>query len=147
MTSWPAPEGRTTFQAFGADESTELSLPAALSPEPAAVDSDVVAAEAADASESELVLSAAELESPLPVEAASSDAVDAAAFYFPFHLAYLGLHERGRLQAGETVLVHAAAGGVGSAAVQLAVAAGARVIRRSRRGGAAAGGRARVGQA
>jgi NADPH2:quinone reductase len=53
---------------------------------------------------------------------------DAAAFLFPFHLAWLGLHERGRLQAGETVLVHAAAGGVGSAAVQLAVAAGARVI-------------------
>ncbi len=55
-------------------------------------------------------------------------AQEAAAFYFPFHLAYLGLHERGRLQEGETVLVHAAAGGVGSAAVQLAVAAGARVI-------------------
>ncbi|HEY1466361.1 MAG TPA: NADPH:quinone oxidoreductase family protein [Acidimicrobiales bacterium] len=54
--------------------------------------------------------------------------IEAAAFYYPFHLAYLGLHERGRLQAGETVLVHAAAGGVGSAAVQLAVAAGARVI-------------------
>jgi NADPH:quinone reductase-like Zn-dependent oxidoreductase len=54
--------------------------------------------------------------------------VEAAAFFFPFHLAYLGLHERGRLAAGETVLVHAAAGGVGSAAVQLAVAAGARVI-------------------
>jgi NADPH:quinone reductase len=53
---------------------------------------------------------------------------EAAAFYFPFHLAYLGLHERGRLEAGETVLVHAAAGGVGSAAVQLAVAAGAQVI-------------------
>jgi NADPH2:quinone reductase len=59
---------------------------------------------------------------------AELDDVAAAAFYFPFHLAYLGLHERGRLQAGETVLVHAAAGGVGSAAVQLAVAAGARVI-------------------
>jgi NADPH:quinone reductase-like Zn-dependent oxidoreductase len=54
--------------------------------------------------------------------------VDAAAFFYPFHLAHLGLHERGRLAAGETVLVHAAAGGVGSAAVQLAVAAGARVI-------------------
>ncbi|MEX2256247.1 MAG: NADPH:quinone oxidoreductase family protein [Acidimicrobiia bacterium] len=53
---------------------------------------------------------------------------EAAALFFPFHLAYLGLHERGRLQPGETVLVHAAAGGVGSAAVQLAVAAGARVI-------------------
>jgi len=54
--------------------------------------------------------------------------VEAAAFFYPFHLAHLGLHERGRLQPGETVVVHAAAGGVGSAAVQLAVAAGARVI-------------------
>ena len=54
--------------------------------------------------------------------------VDAAAFYYPFHLSYLGLHERGGLKAGETVLIHAAAGGVGSAAVQLAKAAGARVI-------------------
>jgi NADPH2:quinone reductase len=53
---------------------------------------------------------------------------EAAALYFPFHLAHLGLHERARLRAGETVLVHAAAGGVGSAALQLAVAAGARVI-------------------
>jgi len=56
------------------------------------------------------------------------DDVEAAAFFYPFHLAHLGLHERGRLTAGETVLIHAAAGGVGSAAVQLAVAAGARVI-------------------
>jgi NADPH:quinone reductase len=56
------------------------------------------------------------------------DDTAAAAFYFPFHLAYLGLHERGKLQAGETALIHAAAGGVGSAAVQLAKAAGARVI-------------------
>jgi NADPH2:quinone reductase len=56
------------------------------------------------------------------------DDVEAAAFFYPFHLAHLGLHERGRLRAGETVLVHAAAGGVGSAAVQLAVAAGARVV-------------------
>ncbi|MFA5883625.1 MAG: NADPH:quinone oxidoreductase family protein [Acidimicrobiia bacterium] len=58
----------------------------------------------------------------------SLDDAGAAAFYFPFHLAFLGLHERGGLAAGETVLVHAAAGGVGSAAVQLARAAGARVI-------------------
>ncbi|HET6811046.1 MAG TPA: NADPH:quinone oxidoreductase family protein [Acidimicrobiales bacterium] len=54
--------------------------------------------------------------------------LDAAAFFFPFHLSHLGLFERGRLREGETVLVHAAAGGVGSAAVQLAGAAGARVI-------------------
>ena len=53
---------------------------------------------------------------------------DAAALYFPFHLAWLGLHERAELAAGESVLVHAAAGGAGSAAVQLAVDAGARVL-------------------
>jgi NADPH2:quinone reductase len=58
----------------------------------------------------------------------SLDDVHAAAFYFPFHLAWLGLHERGGLKAGETVLIHAGAGGVGSAAIQLAVAAGARVF-------------------
>ena len=52
----------------------------------------------------------------------------AAAVYFPFHLSWLALHERARIQAGETVLIHAAAGGVGSAAVQVASAAGARVI-------------------
>lgn len=59
---------------------------------------------------------------------AALDNVHAAAFFFPFHLGSLGLFERGRLQAGQTVLVHAAAGGIGSAAVQLAAAAGARVI-------------------
>jgi NADPH2:quinone reductase len=59
---------------------------------------------------------------------AELDDTDAAAFFYPFHLAYLGLHERARIASGETVLVHAAAGGVGSAAVQLAVAAGCRVI-------------------
>src|SRR3954452_3776825 len=53
---------------------------------------------------------------------------DAAALYFPFHLAWLGLYDRAALQPGETVLVHAAAGGSGSAAVQLAVHRGARVI-------------------
>ncbi len=41
---------------------------------------------------------------------------------------YYALHNRAGVQAGETVLVHAAAGGVGSAAVQLAKAAGCRVI-------------------
>ena len=36
----------------------------------------------------------------------------AAALYFPFHLAWLGLYDRAKVQAGETVLIHAAAGGV-----------------------------------
>jgi NADPH2:quinone reductase len=52
----------------------------------------------------------------------------AAALYFPFHLAWLGLFDRADLQAGESVLIHAAAGGSGSAAVQLAKNAGARVF-------------------
>ncbi len=52
----------------------------------------------------------------------------AAALYFPFHLAWLGLFDRAELQAGESVLIHAAAGGAGSAAIQLAVNAGARVF-------------------
>jgi NADPH:quinone reductase len=52
----------------------------------------------------------------------------AAALYFPFHLAWLGLFDRADLKAGESVLIHAAAGGSGSAAVQLAVNAGARVF-------------------
>jgi NADPH2:quinone reductase len=52
----------------------------------------------------------------------------AAALYFPFHLAWLGLFDRAALQPGESVLIHAAAGGSGSAAVQLAVRAGARVF-------------------
>src|SRR6476469_7316682 len=52
----------------------------------------------------------------------------AAALYFPFHLAWLGLFDRAALQPGETVLIHAAAGGAGSAAVQLAAHAGARVF-------------------
>jgi NADPH:quinone reductase len=53
---------------------------------------------------------------------------DAAALYFPFHLAWLGLFDRAQLQAGESVLIHAAAGGSGSAAIQLAKHAGARVF-------------------
>ncbi len=53
---------------------------------------------------------------------------DAAALYFPFHLAWLGLYDRAGLSAGETVLIHAAAGGSGSAAIQLAKLAGATVI-------------------
>ncbi|KQX08547.1 alcohol dehydrogenase [Leifsonia sp. Root1293] len=56
------------------------------------------------------------------------DDVQAAGLMIAYQTAWFALHRRARLQAVETVLVHAAAGGVGSAAVQLAVAAGARVI-------------------
>ncbi len=53
---------------------------------------------------------------------------DAAALFFPFHLAWLGLFDRADLHAGESVLIHAGAGGSGSAAIQLAAHRGARVF-------------------
>ena len=52
----------------------------------------------------------------------------AASMLITYSTGYVGLHRRGQLQAGETLLVHAGAGGVGSAAIQLGKAAGARVI-------------------
>jgi len=56
------------------------------------------------------------------------DDAQAGAFYIGYQTGWFGLHRRAHLQPGETLLVHAAAGGVGSAAVQLGKAAGARVI-------------------
>lgn len=53
---------------------------------------------------------------------------DGAAFTLIFQTAWFGLHRRANLQKGETLLVHAGAGGVGSAAIQLGKAAGATVI-------------------
>jgi len=53
---------------------------------------------------------------------------EAAALVIGAGTAYEGLDDRGRLQAGETVLITAAAGGVGSAAVQIAAAMGARPL-------------------
>ena len=52
----------------------------------------------------------------------------AAALHVAYQSAFFGLHRRANLSEGETVLVHAGAGGVGSAAIQIARAAGARVI-------------------
>jgi NADPH2:quinone reductase len=53
---------------------------------------------------------------------------DAAAFLIPFQTAYIALARRGQLLRGETLLVHGAAGGVGSAAIQVGCALGAKVI-------------------
>lgn len=53
---------------------------------------------------------------------------EAAAMLITYQTSHVALHHRARLAAGETLLVHAGAGGVGSAAIQLGVAAGARVI-------------------
>ncbi|MDY7087617.1 MAG: NADPH:quinone oxidoreductase family protein [Actinomycetota bacterium] len=55
------------------------------------------------------------------------DPITAAALPVTYQTAWFAL-ERARLRAGETVLVHAGAGGVGIATIQLAVARGARVV-------------------
>lgn len=68
------------------------------------------------------------------------DDVTAAALTITYGTAWLGLFRRGRLHAGQTVLVHAAAGATGAAAVQLAAATGARVL-------ATAGGPSKVAEA
>jgi putative PIG3 family NAD(P)H quinone oxidoreductase len=60
------------------------------------------------------------------------DYIQAAAITEVFVTAHEALIHLGRLQAGETVLVHAGAGGVGGAAVQLAHALGARVFATAR---------------
>ena len=53
---------------------------------------------------------------------------DGAAFAFTYGTSHHALMDRAQLKAGETVLVLGAAGGVGSAALQIAKAAGAKVI-------------------
>jgi len=58
----------------------------------------------------------------------SLTAGQATALLVNYPTTYFGLYERAQLQAGETVLITAAAGGVGTAAIDLAKAAGAIVI-------------------
>jgi NADPH2:quinone reductase len=53
---------------------------------------------------------------------------EAAGFTLIYQTGWFGLHRRASLQPSETLLVHAGAGGVGSAAIQLGKAAGATVI-------------------
>ncbi|MCG3190235.1 MAG: Phthiocerol/phenolphthiocerol synthesis polyketide synthase type I PpsC [Burkholderiaceae bacterium] len=62
---------------------------------------------------------------PIPPDV---DAEVAAVFTMAYSTAYHAVVERGRLQAGETLLVLGAAGGVGLAAVEIGKAVGARVI-------------------
>lgn len=62
---------------------------------------------------------------PLPDD---FDYVDAAGFIMTYATSWHALIDRGQLKAGETVLVLGAAGGVGTAAIQIAKAAGAKVI-------------------
>ncbi len=63
--------------------------------------------------------------SPMPV---TLDFNEAAAFGVTFQTAYVALAKRGRLQPGESLLVHGAGGGVGQASVAVAKAMGANVI-------------------
>jgi len=67
----------------------------------------------------------ASLVMPLPAGFAFDDA---AAFILTYGTTHHALLDRGALKAGETVLVLGAAGGVGTAAIQIAKAVGARVI-------------------
>ena len=62
---------------------------------------------------------------PLPT---GFPAVDAAAFIMTYATSHHALIDRAQLKAGETVLVLGAAGGVGTAAIQIAKASGARVV-------------------
>jgi NADPH:quinone reductase len=52
----------------------------------------------------------------------------AASLHITYQTGHVALHHRARLLPAETLLVHAGAGGVGSAAIQLGLAAGARVL-------------------
>jgi len=56
------------------------------------------------------------------------DFAQGAGLILNYHTAYFALVHRGRLREGETVLIHGAAGGVGTAALQLAKGLGARTI-------------------
>jgi NADPH:quinone reductase len=73
----------------------------------------------------ELALASGEKIAPMPERASFEEA---AGLVISAGTAYEALVDRGRLQIGETVLITAAAGGVGSAAVQIAMAQGARAL-------------------
>jgi len=62
---------------------------------------------------------------PLPE---ALDFAQGAGLVLNYHTAYFSLRHRGRLSEGETVLVHGAAGGVGTATLQIAKGLGARTI-------------------
>ena len=73
----------------------------------------------------EQTLASAATTYPIPDEL---DWAAAASMHITYQTGHLALHHRAQLHPGETLLVHAGAGGVGSAAIQLGLAAGARVF-------------------
>lgn len=86
---------------------------------------DRVAARTGTGGMAELVAVAVDRCIPIPD---GMSLADGAVMQFTFETAYYALHTRARLQAGETVLVLGAGGGVGIAAVQVARNLGARVV-------------------
>lgn len=86
---------------------------------------DRVAAMANSGAWAEVAAASPVMTFPIPVGMSFDQA---AAMPVNYQTSYFGLMWRGQLESGETVLVHGAAGGVGTAAVQIAKAAGARVI-------------------
>ncbi len=86
---------------------------------------DRVAALTVQGAFAEVAVAPARFTVPLP---AALDFQQGAALIFNYHTVYFALVTRGRLRSGETVLVHGAAGGVGTAALQVAGALGARTI-------------------
>ncbi len=73
----------------------------------------------------EVVVTSAERAFAIPDEI---DDLTGAALTITYQTGWFGLYRQARLQPGETLVVHAGAGGVGSAAIQLGKAAGATVV-------------------
>jgi NADPH2:quinone reductase len=71
------------------------------------------------------VLAAPGMTFPLPDELSFDEG---AALIINYHTVLFALRDRGKLEAGETVLIQGAAGGVGTAGIQVAKAFGARVL-------------------
>lgn len=86
---------------------------------------DRVAAFCMSGAFAEVVVAPAAMTFALPE---SLDFAQGAALILNYHTAYFALVTRGRLKAGETVLIHGAAGGVGTATIQVAKGLGARTI-------------------
>jgi NADPH2:quinone reductase len=86
---------------------------------------DKVAAFCLTGAFAELVVAPAAMTFALPD---GLDFAQGAALILNYHTAYFALVTRGRLKAGETVLIHGAAGGVGTATIQVAKGLGARTI-------------------
>lgn len=84
-----------------------------------------VAASSLGGAFAEVALAPAILTFPLPERMSFEQG---AALVVNYQTAHLGLVRRGRLAEGETVLIHGAAGGVGTAAIQVARALGGRTI-------------------